>query len=300
MVGRCISRRLVLATALVAGGVVHVQAQDGFRAELVGEGVISLADHGETFPALNADGDVLYFSRVQQGRGWAHQHILWSKWQEDHWGEPRMMPFSGGTASDRALRPAPDNTMVTFSSNRPLPGAEGVGEYNLWIIYREGEGWSAPQPVPGALNSDGRDAHGSVAQDGTIYFYSIRDEGEGRGDIYRSSPGPDGYGAAVNLGPPVNTAESQPDLWISPSQEWMILVITEHPDGHGGDDLYFSEFRDGAWTAPRNLGPAVNTPEYEYGPFMDPTGTWLYFISHRSGEGDIYRIELRELMRTLE
>ncbi len=29
---------------------------------------------------------------------------------------------------------------------------------------------------------------------------------------------------------------------------------------------------------------------------MDPTGTWLYFTSHRSGDGDIYRIRLGELL----
>ena len=280
-----------------AAGAATLSAQQQFGGELVGEGVVSLPDQGETFPSLSADGEILYFSRVKDGRGWSEQQIMWARWDGDGWGEPQVLPFSDATASDRAPRSAPDDSFLIFSSNRALPGDGGSGEYNIWMVEQNGQAWGAPIPVPGALNSHQRDAHGSVAADGTIYFYSTRDGSLGRGDIWRSSASDGGYGEPVNLGPPVNSALSQPDLWISPSQEWMILVITDHPEGYGGDDLYLSEFRDGAWTEPVNLGPAVNTAEYEYGPFVDATGTWLYFVSHRTGGGDIYRIRLREVLR---
>jgi len=272
-------------------------AQEGAQAELVGQGTVS-SDRGDTFPAVSTDGQVLYFSRVKEGRGWSDQVLMQSEWRDSAWSDPEVLPFSGTAASDRAPRPTPDGEWLIFTSNRPLPGAEGShSDYNLWMTRRDAEGnWSGPVPLPGEVNSEAMDGHASLTEDGMLFFFSRRDGGHGKGDIYRARRDGDQFTGVENLGPPVNSAESQSDLWVSPFGEWMILVITDHPDGFGGDDLYMSEFREGQWSQPRNLGPAVNTAEYEYGPFMDPTGTWLYFTSHRSGDGDVYRIPLRELV----
>jgi Tol biopolymer transport system component len=39
----------------------------------------------------------------------------------------------------------------------------------------------------------------------------------------------------------------------------------------------------------------VNSPEYEYGPWVTPDGRRLLFTSHRAGDADIYQIEIRSL-----
>ena len=106
-------------------------------------------------------------------------------------------------------------------------------------------------------------------------------------------PAASGYREALNIGAPVNTEHSQPDLFVTRDGSMMILAVTDHPDGLGGDDLYVSFKRGDAWTTPVNLGPGVNTPEYEYGPFI--SGEYLYFTSHGFGSGNIYRIRLDEI-----
>ncbi len=278
------------------GAMAPLAAQESPQAELVGQGTVS-SDRGDTFPAVSADGRVLYFSRVKEGHGWSDQVLMYSEWRDGAWSDPEILPFSGTAASDRAPRPTPEGDCLIFTSNRPLPGAETARvDYNLWVARRADGNWYGPVPLAGEVNSEAAEGHSSLTEDGTLYFYSRRDGGHGQGDIYRAHRDGNRFTQVENLGPPVNSAESQSDLWVSPSGEWMILVITDHPDGFGGDDLYLSEFRDGRWSKPRNLGPTVNTAEYEYGPYMDPTGTWLYFTSHRSGDGDIYRIRLGELL----
>ncbi len=279
------------------GGMAPLAAQESAQAELVGQGTVS-GDRGDTFPAVSSDGQVLYFSRVKEKRGWSDQVLMRSEWRDGAWSDPQVIPFSGTAASDRAPRPTPEGDWVIFTSNRPLPGAEGgPGDFNLWVARHDADdNWYGPVPLAGEVNSEANDGHSSLTEDGTLCFSSRRDGGHGKGDIYRASRDGDRFTQVENLGPPVNSAESQSDLWVSPFGEWMILVITDHPEGFGGDDLYLSEFRNGNWSKPRNLGPAVNTAEYEYGPYMDPTGTWLYFTSHRSGDGDIYRIRLRDVL----
>ncbi len=284
--------------ALAAGLSTSLVAQDGFQGELVGEGTVS-GDRGDTFPALSPDGTVLYFSRVKQGSGWSDQELLRSTWEDGGWSDPEVLPFSGGSASDRAPRPAPAGRWLMFTSNRPLPDSSESGSFNLWVARTDDSGkWYGPVPLAGEVNGPEADGHSSLTADGTLYFYSRRDGGHGRGDIWRatqnSSTGE--FGVVENVGPPINGEQSQSDVWVKPDGSMMIFVITDHPDGLGGDDLWVSYQSDGGWTTPRNLGPAVNTPEYEYGPFVSPDGEWLYFTSHRSGDGDIYRVAIDGLL----
>lgn len=105
------------------------------------------------------------------------------------------------------------------------------------------------------------DTHVSVS-DRAVWFASRREGGFGRSDLYRV--GADG--TVTHIGSELNDELSQPDLWISSDESWMILAVTDRPDGLGGDDLYVARCVDAGWTVPMNLGPAVNTTEYEYGP----------------------------------
>jgi len=54
------------------------------------------------------------------------------------------------------------------------------------------------------------------------------------------------------------------------------------PGGNGGSDIYCSEFVNGEWSQPKNLGPKVNTPAAENYPYIHPNGR-LYFTSGRKG-----------------
>ena len=51
------------------------------------------------------------------------------------------------------------------------------------------------------------------------------------------------------------------------------------PGGQGDGDLYVSRFVDGAYQAPENLGPIVNTPASEDSPFIAPDESYLIFTA---------------------
>lgn len=64
--------------------------------------------------------------------------------------------------------------------------------------------------------------------------------------------------------------------------------------GYGGFDLYYSDFAEGKWNTPINLGNIINTPEDDSYPFSDNPGK-LYFASEgHSGLGgkDIFYSQL--------
>lgn len=64
------------------------------------------------------------------------------------------------------------------------------------------------------------------------------------------------------------------------SADGKILYFTaDMPGGQGKTDIWFCEQQaDGSWSAPRNCGAAINTPEEEAFPTVNEAG-WLYFSS---------------------
>jgi Tol biopolymer transport system component len=288
----------LLAVACSQAGEDHARAGEdgpdtdaGPAVRVVGEGVIS-TDRDQTFPAEDPQRGDLWFSEI--GQSFDEQTIMFAGRQDSGWLTPRIAPFSG-TWGDRAPRFSPDGTAIYFTSNRPRPGATDAGDLNIWRVERRADGWGEPELVQSDVNSGGSDMHVSVTSAG-IWVASSREGGRGRSDLYRV----DESGSAQHLGALLNDELSQPDLWVSPDESWMVLAITDHPDGFGGDDLYVSWAEEGRWTTPVNLGPEVNSPEYEYGPWVSSDGTGLFFTSHRDGPANVYRVDLEVVHRLLE
>lgn len=259
--------------------------------ERVAPGLIS-TETRETFPAPDPVDGSLWFSRYEDG--FDDQTIYVARMGETGWTTPEVAPFSG-RYGDRAPRFSPDGHTLYFTSNRPLgEDAEG-GDMNLWAVQRQPDGsWSEPQPLPAPVNSTERDIHASVTHH-ALYLASARDGGFGRSDIYRIPLENGGFGAAEHLPAPINDALSQPDLLVEPEERWMILVITDHPSGLGGDDLFLVRRTAEGWGALVHLPAPINSEEYEYGPTLSADGRHLYFTSHRGGQADVYRIPVSAL-----
>ena len=164
--------------------------------------------------------------------------------------------------------------------------------------------WSAPVNLGKVVNSPYAEAGTYISRDGlSLYFGSGRPGGIGPTNTFdiwvshRESPDSP-WGAPVNLGPMVNTAnnEQTPMLTIDGHR---LYFARDGSGGYGSQDLYVSrrqhQWEDTGWREPVNLGPGVNTTAEESGPSLiedDKTGIFtLYFSSTRDtgmGYEDIY------------
>lgn len=244
--------------------------------ELFGEGVISTPDY-ELNAAFLPDGKTVYFTKSTANLG--HWAIVSSRFENGKWTEPQVAPFSG-QYSDADLAVTPDGARLVFISRRPVPGKPGRPVPHIWFVDRTPAGWSEPRNAA-VLNSEAGEYYPSVAADGTLYFESARPGGRGRADVYRSRLVNGEYGPAENLGAPLNSEFNEGDAVIAPDQSFIILTITGRPDDAGMGDLYISEQKDGVWTSPRHLPPAINSPALEFCPSLSPDGRHFYFTSTR-------------------
>ncbi len=110
--------------------------------------------------------------------------------------------------------------------------------------------------------------------------------------IYTSTKEGDDWSKPSSLS--INTKEyEEAHPAISPDGN-KLYFSSDRAGGEGGMDLYVTEFKNGAWTAARNLGKTINTKGNDVFPYVHDDGT-LYFASNGwEGLGglDIYEAKM--------
>jgi WD40 repeat protein len=239
-------------------------------------GVISTADD-ESHPTFTPDGATLFF--LKNTPTFRHWTIVESHYAHGRWGTPEVAPFSG-QYNDADVFLAKDGS-VFFISNRPVNG-QARSDTEIWVMRKKGAGYAEPEHID-ALSSPKYEWFPTVADNGTLYFGSGRTEGSlGGTDLWRSRLVDGQYQPPENLGPSINTAGNDTEAWIAPDETYMIFSTDGRKDTRGADDIYVSRRNGDAWSEPRNLGDAVNSPGSEYGAKPSPDGKYLFFCSNRA------------------
>jgi Tol biopolymer transport system component len=330
-----LKRRAVAAAVLCLSALATVRAADApaaRRLEIFAEGVISTPDD-EVGITFTPDGRTAYFGKESRTTTTTPISVICvSRLDRGRWSAPEIAPFSGRW-HDQAPAISPDGAHLCFSSDRPIAGRPRSAspdelDTHIWVVDRTASGWSEPRRLgPPVESASAHEEAPSPAADGTLYFSSDRPQGKGeqgigRHRIYRAR------WVGGHYAPPENLAALNGPAWdsqpaIAPDQTFLVFASAGRPDaleGRGARyfraDLYVS-FRAGdGWTAPRSLGPPVDSTADDSSPSLSPDGRWLYFTSERNfvslpisprltardfaagvsgtlnGAGNIYRIDL--------
>jgi hypothetical protein len=163
-------------------------------------------------------------------------------------------------------------------------------------------GWETAQNLGCVVNSAFDDAGPTLFEDvfgnPTMLFTSLRTGGPGDFDIYQTTE-MDGVWTAPVLVPELSSPFR--DTRTTISKDMLTLYMSSDsrgwPNGIGSQDLWISVRTDlgSAWSAPVNLGPALNTTAFDGAPSLSWDGTELYFFSDRLlgggfGGNDLYVI----------
>ena len=88
----------------------------------------------------------------------------------------------------------------------------------------------------------------------------------------------------------INTTHWQ--IFPSVARNGNLYFTCNYEDSKGGFDVYMSEFQDGKYSKPVNLGDSVNTAELEQEPYIAPDESYIIFASERhapkSDRWDLY------------
>lgn len=214
------------------------------------------------FPSLTADGQFLLFT-VRNPTGMQEQEdLFFSEKMNKKWSEPQQISVRINTKENEgAASISGDGKTLVYTYCTPKNGCD------LYITKKVGREWTQPESIGSQINTHLWESHPSLSADGrTLYFASERMGGFGKEDIWKTEMDSSNYWSKpVNLGPSVNTADSDYTPYIHPNSTSLYFSSRGWP-GMGGADLFKSEkMADDVWSEAQNLGYPLNTYADELG-----------------------------------
>lgn len=264
----------------------------------------------EVLPIISPDGRTLFFCRKGHEDNTGpnkHEDIWFSTLQEidgekPEWGTAQNIGSPLNNVSPNfACSIMPDgNTMLV--GNVYLPGGRmGSG---VSLSYRTASGWGVPvKQVITDYQTAKPLVNYSLAADGKTLLMALeRSNSLGGLDLYVSFLLQDGkWSIPKNLGNDVNTAGDESTIFLASDGKTLYFSSDGH-NGYGSSDIFVTRRLDTSWarwTEPQNLGPTINTIEWDAYFSLPASGEYAYFVSERNsfGGSDIYRAPIPEALR---
>ncbi|GAB4092637.1 OmpA family protein [Flaviaesturariibacter terrae] len=266
-----------------------------FNPKNLGTGINS--EEAEYFPSLTIDGNDMIFTRRLNGR---NEDFFISHRSGGNWGPAYHLNGSINTPmNEGAQNVSQDGNWLIFTGcYRP----DGLGSCDLYISYRQRDGWSEPVNLGSAINSDQWETQPCLSPDKKdLYFVSKRPGGYGGSDIYVAHQLPNGRWAdPENLGPQINTPGDELTPFIHADNQTLYFA-SNGLTGYGNQDLFIvRKGADGKWGKPENLGYPINTIDEESALCIASDGVTAYYASDRAGgvgSMDIYSFAMRPSMQ---
>lgn len=152
-----------------------------------------------------------------------------------------------------------------------------------------------PVVLPGVVSTAASEIRLAISPDGTRMLWGSigRDAERGQLDIWERHRVGDGWSAPAPV--PFNTAGEDFDPAFSPDGQ-KVYFHSDRPGGFGGTDLYVVDLdaKTGAFGAPRNLGPGINSKGGEWAPTPTADGKLIFASDGWGGAGkhDLFEASL--------
>lgn len=171
---------------------------------------------------------------------------------------------------------------------------------DIFEVVKEDGNWSAPRKLGAPVNSDWRDGHPTLADNGTMYFHSFEKTPYENAIFY--SPLEDGqYLKRIRIDALCNIGDAG-DPCIAPDESFIVFVSSRE-GGYGKSDLYISLKTEQGWTVPVNLGEEINSEGWEFASNITPDGKYLFFYRQNDWKHlefmDIYWVDIQSIKERL-
>ena len=279
--------------------------------ENLGKGVNSAGQ--EVAPVISPDGRTLYFTRNfnKANIGSADHQDVWystlssgSNGTPAGWSDAINMGPPINNASDNAISGISADGKTVYLLNIYQPN--GGTTYGISKSIRTKAGWSFPAGLtiknnynlPEKESDNSVETELAVAPDERTLILSVRRrDTRGDRDLYATHLLPDKtWSEPIHMGNTINTADVESAPFLASDNRTLYFTSRGHA-GYGNGDIYVSRRIGESWTdwsEPENLGPGINTPEWD-GYFTIPAAGDFAYLSSRSnslGEDDIFRLKL--------
>lgn len=278
-----------------------MQAQDAYAPVNLGPAINT--KNGEGQSVISADGKEIYFWRelYRQSINETVQSAWYSKQDSTGaWKPAKYMskPFNTGLMSSGIFNISPDNNSILirgyFKNGERLKGG-----YSM--VTRGLRGWNEPVglEIPGYSEMEqGKYSGGFLMPDGKgIMMYFNETAGTTNCDLYVSFLKEDGTYTRPAYITALNTTAGTESTPFIASDNKTLYFSSDRPGGLGNNDIWKTTRLDDTWqkwSTPQNLGPTINSADWDAYFSLDAKGEFAYMTSSQNslGSSDIVRIKL--------
>ena len=276
------------------------------KKENLGKNINSTGE--ELVPILSPDGKTLYFTRAAYpgNIGNPQTQDVWFSTLDNNnrWTEAKNIGAPINNAGDNAVTSVSVDGKTLYLLNVYLPDGSMVNGFSRSFYTKNG--WSFPKEfkIANYYNDHIKNqTEMNVSPQGNVLVLSVqRKDSEGNKDLYVSfRQTDDSWSEPQKMGNVINTADYEGSPFLALDNKTLYFTSLGL-SGYGGGDLFVSKRLDDTWlnwSKPQNLGPSVNTAQWD-GYFNIPaSGDFAYFSSSENsiGKGDIFRIRLTPEMK---
>jgi len=148
------------------------------------------------------------------------------------WETPLAFPHNGADFSNGYPCFSPDGKALYFASDRP----GGYGGFDIYVSYRVGNNWSAPENVGNAVNSLGNEIT-PFYNGSSLFFASDYQKGFGGFDIFRAEDSNGRWSTVYHGGAGLNTSYDDYGFVFDAGRN-IGYIVSNRPGGKGSEDIY--------------------------------------------------------------
>jgi Tol biopolymer transport system component len=257
------------------------QKRPGTTPEVFAPGFIS-TDAFEFSGTFSMDMREYFFTRRPDYQS-NENRIYYTRLLNNEWTSPVLAPFANNTFEFEPVMSPSEPRLYFFSERSEKRDDRYDGD--LWYSELTEDGWSEANYFLSPVNKKWCMSV-SPSLSGTLYFSSQYD---GRRGIFQSRNQQGEYPSVDYLGDELNSA-AYFHPYVAPDESYMLM--DGQPTGRGKSELFISfKQSDGTWSAPKNMGPAINATKTEFGASVSPDGKYMFFHRRVDGKGDIYWVD---------
>ena len=264
------------------------QKTPGVVAELFAPDMVSVEGRYEFGISFSPDLTAMYFTTLDIIEGVdTNPQIYYSTLENKRWTKPKKANFTKGKMTYELLPYASLNDNRIYFTGRK-PDSKGSG---VWYVTRTESGFSEAQRYELPYNT-GRLSDMNQGRNGDLVFTNMSER-----KMYYGKNDKGNF-----LVPKPMDIEFGIHGFMSPTNDYLLVNARNTDDEQRKDHdifIYFKE-KDGSWSKPINMGPAVNTKHTETAPRITPDGQFLFFgrYNEPSGASNLYWVSTQVITQS--